>query len=69
MPVNDSEADSREFRATLARRRVYCRARCLGGYCTWCGESVLPSGLVFLQGLQHDVHGESKQASQEYVED
>lgn len=61
MPVNDRE--------TLDQKLVYCHVRRLAGYCTWCGESVLPSGFVFLQGLQHDVHGEGKQASQEHVED
>lgn len=35
---------------------------------TWCGKAVLPSGFVVIQGLQHDVHGKSKQAPQEEVE-
>lgn len=46
-----------------------CQALCLVGYRTWCGESVLPSRFVVIQGLQHDIHGESKQATQENVED
>lgn len=34
----------------------------------WCGEPILPGGFVVVQGLQHDVHGECKQAGQEDVE-
>lgn len=35
---------------------------------TWCRKAVLPGGFVVIQGLQHDVHGESKKARQEEVE-
>ncbi len=37
-------------------------------YCTWRGEPVLPGRFVFVQSLQHDIHGECKQAAQEDVE-
>lgn len=34
----------------------------------WSREPVLPSGFMVVQSLQHDVHGECKQAGQEDVE-
>lgn len=69
MPVND-RGDSRGVQDNVARSLAcVCHALCLVGYRTWCGESVLPSRFVVVQGLQHDIHGESKQASQENVED
>lgn len=43
-------------------------ALCLIRYCTWRGEPVLPRGFVIIQRLQHDIHGEDKQAGQEGVE-
>lgn len=43
-------------------------AVCVISYCTWSGEPVLPGRLVVVQGLQHDIHGECKQAGQEDVE-
>lgn len=36
--------------------------------CTWRGQPVLPRWLVIVQSLQHDIHGEHKQAGQEGVE-
>lgn len=44
------------------------RAVCVLSCSTWCGETVLPGGLVVVQRLKHDVHGECKEASQENVE-
>lgn len=41
---------------------------CIVSYCTWCGEPVLPGWFVVVQSLQHDIHGECKQAGQEDVE-
>lgn len=35
---------------------------------TWRGEPVLPGRFVIVQSLQHDIHGEHKQAGQEGVE-
>lgn len=54
---------------TVARAVTCVPAVCLISYCTWCGEPVLPSWFVVVQGLQHDIHGECKQAAQEDVED
>lgn len=52
----------------MARAVTCVHAVCLISYCTWCGKPVLPSWFVVVQGLQHDIHGECKQASQEDVE-
>lgn len=43
---------------------TYCLITC----CTWRGEPVLPGRFVIVQSLQHDIHGEHKQAGQEGVE-
>lgn len=66
MPVSDRE--TAEVKATWHGPRAVVRVLCVISYCTWCGEPVLPGWFMIIQGLQHDIHGECKQAGQEDVE-